>query len=164
MNPIILNDKGIRLYTNDDDIQAELEQSYMLFEQYTGDPNYTKWYNNKGNFNPAYHNVMRMVYDNDKVDDIKKTFYFKLLAYIACHLCELLRQYKSDFITRLLTLLETENVTGVFDKDIYADPELNKCLDRLHMPNLSNTELLSVLEKIKNKEPEYTIDKICTKN
>lgn len=176
-NPILLNDDGIRLYTNDNDIRAELEQSYKLFDKSSGDPNYTEWYVNKGNFNPAYHNVMRMVYEKDSVDakssvsvkysvhDIKKTFYFKLLEYIACHLCELLRKYDSNFISRLLTLLETENVTGIFDKHTYGDSELNKCLDKLNMPNLSNSELLTALTKIREAElnpiSEY---KICSKD
>lgn len=166
-NPILLNDDGIRLYTNDNDIHAELEQSYKLFDKSSGDPNYTEWYINKGNFNPAYHNVMRMVMVSGgySVHDIKKTFYFKLLEYIACHLCELLREYDFNFLNRLLTLLENENVTGVFDKHTYGDSELNKCLDKLNMPNLSNTELLTVLTKIRQAElnpiSEY---KICSKD
>lgn len=88
------------------------------------------------------HSITPLIYNlqyNSELTQIKNTFYYELLTYIAINRCELARKYGKEFFkTLLLTEFEERNVSGLFPvfKDdahkpqyLNAEPELWKSLD-----------------------------------
>jgi hypothetical protein len=126
-SPIVLNEHGIRLYTNDKAIKAELDYSNMLFKT----KGWRDWRFANGNFNLSKLKVLH--YNSLNPQDlvmIKETFYFNLLSYIVCHICELIKEYDPGFLISLCIMLDEEAVTGIFR--VNKDELLWTCIDKTY--------------------------------
>jgi hypothetical protein len=141
----------IKLYENDAEIKKALDDSYTLFTQ-----DVNNWRDMNGNFDMS---SLRVMYYNTlnprELMLIKTTFYFHLLTYIVCNLCELLDEYTSPtFLTRLMLMFDEEAVTGIFPIN---ESDILLCLDNVGItePVISNTHIRDTIiinrEKICNK-------------
>ena len=141
----------IKLYDNDMEIKKALDDSYMLFTQ---DVNH--WRDVNGNFDMS---SLRVMYYNTlnprELMIIKTTYYFHLLTYIVCNLCELLHKYNKSptFLTRLMLMFDEEAVTGIFPIN---ESDILLCLNNVGItePVISNTHIRDTIlinrEKICN--------------
>jgi hypothetical protein len=124
-SPVVLNDQGIRIYTDDKAIKAELDYSNTLFRE----KGFSGWRTQNGNFDMRQ---LRVIYynslDAQDLAKIKQTFYFNLLAYIVCNLCDLVKEYEPGFLASLCMMFDEEAVTGIFR--VNKDEELWTCIDR----------------------------------
>lgn len=90
----------------------------------------------------------------DEPRTIKTTFFFRLLAYIVCHICEIIAMPNGKyFITTMLTRFNEEAIDGNFiiSND---EPELQLCIQKLGIPVINCITIISALN-----DPESDFNK-----
>lgn len=140
----------IRLYTNDEEIEQFLADGYEIFKTSPNNSLFTLNYKGLGmqDYNPA---------NKEEFEDIKKMFYFNVLKYIACHLCDLVKEYPSLYLHNLLQLFEEGAIGGIFDDE-------DKCLLKYGDTSLSNIGLMAQLRWKTSNFNKMCLDQLSPMN
>ena len=168
----LLNGDRIRLFRNNDEIIKELQESYKLFTA-----NEVEWANNtqfsfkdatgrdiNGQTIAKFNMLSTFPYNKfipSELAKIKTLFYYHLLEYIACNVCDLINRehYNPEFFIKLFHLLENANdITGIFPVFKETEPDLWLCLDNLYgVIDKDIDELNSPYMPDEIKQKHYTV-------
>ena len=128
----------IRWWSSDEELKTYLKEAFDVYTHLgnsfiaRNDIQSTAINNIQGGLNIGPY----LNWDNEKdAKELRHTFYFHLVSYIACHYTELIKMYSKNFIDKFGWFLENHNdITGVFRLLPDTDIGLETCLK--NYPNL----------------------------
>jgi hypothetical protein len=129
-------------YENQDQVKQFIQECY---ESYSRDP--TDMF---ANF--EYSSISFLKKGIDESNTLRKTFFFNLLAYIVCNICDIIAMPNGkDFISTMLQRFNEESIDGNFtvrDDEL----ELQYCIQKLGIPYINCIAIVSVLQ---DQESEF---------
>jgi hypothetical protein len=124
------------IYTNDDEIRTFIKDAY---ESYINGAIFS-------NFKYGIQFLKEGIYDN-----VHNTFFFHLLTYIVCNICQLIKEYDTEFLIMMLTRFNEESVDITVKKEL-LDKTVQDCMTYLGIDYINCIEIANALS---NPESEF---------